>query len=289
VLRKRFTSVIAIIASIIGFAVASPAQEVSLQDQLAAQYRLVKMGSDTSGYSVTEEGTLLAIQKGGLLGIPYKDTSLLTNKYENGVVHPPSVAIRKGTDWLRKKFNQDEQTTKLFKVGDKVYPSKIEVNAAKDTVTMGIVACDTCNNTDPATYNKAQIIFQFPRGSLANANAGQVEDTIGQLLAVSDSKSDDEQAKNAQADAHADDHQQNDQQQNDQQQNEQGNAQEADQSQPQPAAQAEPQTIQLGQTPDQVKAILGKPDKDVSLGVKEIYIYKDMKITFKDGKVSDVQ
>ncbi|MGA9711638.1 MAG: hypothetical protein WBR31_07600, partial [Candidatus Sulfotelmatobacter sp.] len=41
------------------------AQAVSLQEQLAAQYKLVKMGSDTSGYSVVEEGTLLAIQKGG--------------------------------------------------------------------------------------------------------------------------------------------------------------------------------------------------------------------------------
>ena len=43
------------------------AQAVSLQEQLAAQYKLVKMGSDTGGYSVVEAGTLLAIQKGGIL------------------------------------------------------------------------------------------------------------------------------------------------------------------------------------------------------------------------------
>jgi hypothetical protein len=42
-------------------------------------------------------------------------------------------------------------------------------------------------------------------------------------------------------------------------------------------------------TPDQVEAALGKPDKKVTLGPKQIYIYKDMKVTFKDGKVSDVQ
>src|SRR5271165_149483 len=90
------------------------AQAVSLQEQLAAQYKVAKMGSDTSGYSVVEEGTLLAIQKGGIIGIPYKDTGLSTNKYESGVVHAPSQMAQKGFGMLKKKFGQDEPTTKLF-------------------------------------------------------------------------------------------------------------------------------------------------------------------------------
>jgi hypothetical protein len=53
--------------------------------------------------------------------------------------------------------------------------------------------------------------------------------------------------------------------------------------------QAQPQTIQLGQTTDQVQAALGTPDKIVNLGAKQIWVYKDLKVTFKDGKVSDVQ
>src|ERR1700757_5320274 len=65
----------------------------TLQEQLAAQYKLVKMGSDTSGYSVVEEGTLLALQKGGVMGVPYSDKTSLTNKYENGTVHSPSAAM----------------------------------------------------------------------------------------------------------------------------------------------------------------------------------------------------
>lgn len=48
-------------------------------------------------------------------------------------------------------------------------------------------------------------------------------------------------------------------------------------------------TVELGQTPDQVKAILGAPDKIVNLGTKEIFVYKDMKVVFQDGKVADVQ
>ncbi len=48
-------------------------------------------------------------------------------------------------------------------------------------------------------------------------------------------------------------------------------------------------TVQMGQSPDQVESILGKPSKVIDLGTKKIFVYKDMKIVFVDGKVSDVQ
>ena len=47
--------------------------------------------------------------------------------------------------------------------------------------------------------------------------------------------------------------------------------------------------IQPGQTLAEVKAALGAPIRIVSLGTKTIYVYKDMKITFKLGKVSDIE
>jgi hypothetical protein len=50
-----------------------------------------------------------------------------------------------------------------------------------------------------------------------------------------------------------------------------------------------PVTISFGQTIEEVGAILGQPEKVVDLGGKKIYVYKDMKITFADGRVSDVQ
>jgi hypothetical protein len=52
---------------------------------------------------------------------------------------------------------------------------------------------------------------------------------------------------------------------------------------------ASTKTVQLGQTPDEVKSALGAPDKVVKLGPKEIFVYKDMKVVFVDGKVADVQ
>jgi hypothetical protein len=257
------------------------AQGVSLQEQLAAQYKLVKLGSDTSGVSVVDAGTLLAIQKGGILGVPYSDKTVLTTKYEGGTVHTPSGLMVQGRKALLGHFSQtasEGQTTHLFAKGDKVYPTKIDVNVAKDTVSLGIVACDTCNKTDPPTYNKAQVVFQFPAGSLANASAGQVEDVIGQLLSIS---SDDAQQGGDQGGAQQGG---NDQQGN----NQQGGGQGGDQAQQQAPA-AEPQQIEKGQTPDQVKAALGNPDKIVNLGTKLIYVYKDIKVTFLNGKVSDVQ
>jgi hypothetical protein len=61
-------------------------------------------------------------------------------------------------------------------------------------------------------------------------------------------------------------------------------------NQPEPTADAAPpKTIALGQTKDEVIAALGQPQKLVNLGAKEIYIYPDMKVTFQNGKVADVQ
>jgi len=48
-------------------------------------------------------------------------------------------------------------------------------------------------------------------------------------------------------------------------------------------------TVKLGQTPDEVVAILGVPEKKIDLGTKKIFVYKDIKVTFADNKVSDVQ
>jgi len=248
------------------------AQAPTLQEQLAAQYKLTKMGSDTSGASVVDAGTMMAIEKGGILGVPYTDHSVLTTKYEGGTVHTPSGLMVAGKKSILGHFSTTQsegQTTHLFQKGDKVYATKLDVNLEKDTVSMLIVGSDA--KADPPAYNKANVAFVFPKGSLAKASAGDVEDTIGQLLAISD------------------DSQQGDQQQGDQQQQgQQQGGQDQGQQQPQ-QQQSEPQTIQMGMTTDQVQSTLGQPAKIVNLGPKQIYVYKDLKVTFFNGRVVDVQ
>ena len=58
---------------------------------------------------------------------------------------------------------------------------------------------------------------------------------------------------------------------------------------PPPPANAPPPTIALGQTKEQVTAAFGQPTKAAKIGAKEIFYYKDMKVTFLNGKVSNVE
>ena len=60
-------------------------------------------------------------------------------------------------------------------------------------------------------------------------------------------------------------------------------------SEPAATPAAAPTMITLGQTIDQVVAQMGQPIRIVDLGAKKIYVYKDLKITFTDEHVSDVQ
>jgi hypothetical protein len=49
------------------------------------------------------------------------------------------------------------------------------------------------------------------------------------------------------------------------------------------------QTVNLGDTPERVVEALGQPKNIVNLGARRIYIYANLKITFENGKVADVQ
>jgi hypothetical protein len=58
---------------------------------------------------------------------------------------------------------------------------------------------------------------------------------------------------------------------------------------PSPAPAVQTKTIALGQTRDQVISMFGQPAKVVQLGTKEIDYYPDMKVTFVQSKVTNVE
>jgi hypothetical protein len=58
---------------------------------------------------------------------------------------------------------------------------------------------------------------------------------------------------------------------------------------PAPAPPVESQTVNLGDTPERVTAAMGQPKNIVNLGTRQIYVYANLKITFENGKVTDVQ
>lgn len=169
-----------------------------------------------------------------------------------------------------------KNVSSYFQTGSKVYPPKIDVNLEKAKISFEVVACDSYNGGGSGSSMKGGVVFQFPKGYLETANAGTVEDTIGQVFSI---RSDDQ---NSDRDGGQNSGQNSGQNQGQQQ------AQSGLQG-GQAAAQAEPQTIQLGQSTDQVLAALDKPEKIVNLGPKQIFVYKDLKVAFVDGKVSDVQ
>jgi len=229
----------------------------SLQEQLKAQYKLVKTGADAYGLTVVDPGTVLDVQKGGLLGVPPQNAVVCPSKFQDGDLKGPNgfcAAMVK-------------QISRYLQVGTKVYPTKIDVNLDKDKVSFQVMECDSCNGVQQPSFYKSEVTFQFAKGSLRTTSVSQVEDTIGQVLAI---------------DSGGDSQQQNDQGAQNQGNNQGGQGQ-------QQAPPPEPQQIEKGQTPAQVKATLGNPDKIVTIGAKQIYVYKDIKVTFLNGKVSDVQ
>ncbi len=276
-MRQGIKMAVGVVALMVGglmpCALLAQPQTVSLEDQLKAQFTMVKMGADTGGAAVVEPGSVLVIKKGGILSVPYGDTNVMPTRYQDGTVHSPNNAVMKGIGFGLGKLGKT-QTTRLMQVGEKVYPTRIAVNLPKDQVSMSIVACDSCNNTSPTTFYKADVIFQFAKGSLATISPSQVEDTIAALLAFDDSA---DQGGNGNNNGGGNSGGNNDQQGG------------GDNGQAQQQAQQEPAQIEKGQTPDQVKAAIGVPDKIISLGAKQIYVYKDIKVTFINGKVSDVQ
>ena len=122
-MRQRIGLILLVIGVSVFGAVPNLFAQVPLEDQLKAQYTFVKMGADTGGAAVVEQGTILVIKKGGILSVPYGDQPSATH-YQDGVVHSPNAIMMKGIGFGMKKFGK-EQTTRLMQVGEKVYPSKL--------------------------------------------------------------------------------------------------------------------------------------------------------------------
>ena len=263
--NHRITLFVAIsVAMVLSCASSSRGQlapTASLGDEITAQYKLTKFGVDSTGLTVTDAGTVLMVQKGGILAFPPTDMGILPTKFENGSIHSPSPV-------LTGMFKQNV-STRFLTAGERVYISKLDINMKAAKITFSLVECDSCNGVQNPSNYKAVLTFQFAKGSLESANPADVENTIAQVLAV-----DSDQNQGAGGDQGGQDQQGGQQQQ------------EQPQQQQQPAATV---NITVGQTLDQVKAALGEPLKTVNLGTKQILVYKDLKVTLLKGKVTDVE
>src|SRR5271155_3401930 len=158
-----FASALLLAAALVCSSAASAqlAPTASLSDEITAQYKLTKFGVDSTGLTVTEAGTGLMVQKGGVLAFPPADLGVLATKYENGTIHSPNV--------MAGIFKQNV-STRFLTAGERVYVTKLDINLKGEKISFSIVECDSCNGvTTPANY-KASITFQFAKGYLESAN-----------------------------------------------------------------------------------------------------------------------
>ena len=249
------------------------AQGGGLESDLAAKYKLVKLGTDSSGLAVVDAGTVLVIKKGGILSVPSGNMVVVPSYVKDGQIKTANNTAMQGVNKLLKWKGASDPTgaastdTKFLTTAEKVYVYKIDVNRKDSKVTFWIIECDTCNSVTDPSNRKAQVVFQFPKDYLSGADGGQVSDVVNQILEIQADDAGQQQGQDAQQPA--------------------AQAEAAPAAAPAPAE--PPPTIQLGQSPDEVTGMLGQPQKIVNLGAKQIYIYKDMKITFVKGKVTDVQ
>jgi len=255
----------------------APSPDAPLAEQLKAFYKVTKFGAAAKGFTVLSPGTVLVIRKAGILGVPPANVAFGNSIYRDGELHQPTSGNRMIIG----------NVTRLLPVSEKVYVQTVDVNLKSDRVTLIIVQCDSCNGVNQQSSFKSMVSFEFAKGSLATADPAQIENTIGQVLSIENSSNGGQQPQDSSAQQQGQQQQPPKQQPHEQQPPEQ---QAPEQQAPeQQAPPPQPPTIQLGQTPDQVQAVLGQPDKIVNLGAKLIYVYKDLKVTFMNGKVADAQ
>jgi hypothetical protein len=230
-------------------------QKTNIDLKLQSQYMPTKLAGDRLRF--TQLGSVLVIQLDGLGASPANELTF-GNSYKDGrIKHSLAGALLHQANNVRD-----------LQAGEKVYLLKTEV---KDSgIVFNVQSCIACDGSptdlDPMPY-RASLTFQFPKRYWDTTDFAQIQQTISQVFTFADSPDTNAQPITQQPAA--------------------SDARPAQQQQPAP--QPEPVKIELGQTPNQVIASLGRPDKVVDLGSKKIYIYKDLKVTFVDGKVSDVQ
>ena len=233
------------------------AGKANIERGLAANYMPTKLAGIGDRLRFTQLGTVLVIQVDGMAASPVTEFAF-GNTYKDG-------RIKRS---LAGALIHQANSIRDLRAGDRVYLLKTEV---KDSgVVFNVQTCDLCDGSpgDLAQMPyRAALTFQYPKGYWNSTDFGQIQQTIGEVFAFANGPAPSAQP-NPEPIAPRD-------------------AQMA--QQPPPAPQPEPVKIGLGQTTAQVVAGLGQPDKVVDLGSKKIYIYKDLKITFVDGKVSDVQ
>ena len=267
-------------------------------ENLAQQFHTtyVETIMDASGLKVAKPGSTLVVQVEGVMANPNKNKAApYSNTFSDGQVKPDSALSVIKNPFGKLKASSAERA---LNVGEKVYLLKAEFNA--DNVAITVQSCGDCDPKamDPAHQPfRAKVTFKFLKGALAGTDMKHVQQTVDQVFKFPDAAGSSTDAAGADA----------------------GGGAPAPASAPgrpaappaaaapapapaaapEPQAQfapiappppppAEPRKLKVGMTIQEVKDGFGQPVNIIDLDTKVIYVYKDLKVTFVKGKVSDV-
>jgi hypothetical protein len=302
---KLLSSLVAILA--VAVVAANGQDTAALQKKLVSEYALTQPTADNT--DIVTAGSILVLQKSDLTLGPTSSSSLYQNVYRDGKIQASAFAKSKsffnkvgkvpglssipgvGTaaSGVATADSNSGATPRTYVTGEKLWVTKIEFkNENKEQAVVFELFTDAVNDV----RYKGALRFPLPKG----ATEDQVDKLVAEVFKVQpvedskDSKQADGGKQGQQAPAAA------------------AGAPAAAPPVAEPAAPAQaalpdiapppppvdqpaapPATVSLGQTPDQVIAALGQPQKIVKLPKKETYYYKDLKVIFTAGKVSDVQ
>jgi hypothetical protein len=248
-----------------------------IQEKLVSQIKLTKAAADHS--DVVTAGDVVVLHKDGLMMCSSASSYAFSNTYSNGVL--ASNLNNRAKDAARSFLKghlpfggggsasdaaNNGCTQRKFVAGEKFWITGISLQ--KD----GILVSTFSDPYNDVRYY-GEIKFPFPKGSVPPVDA--FAKTVAEVITVEPGDDKDKGNQNDQASQQA-------------QPAAPAPAPMQDIAPPPPPADAPPPTIAIGQTKDQVSAAFGQPARVAKLGAKEIFYYKDMKVTFTNGKVSNV-
>jgi len=240
-----------------------------LQQKLESTYAITKPTDDKS--DIVTAGAVLILQKDKIIMYSTANQVLPQNTYKNGKLSEGAFGVHDNVQKFGSFIGhpapaQAQTQSRHFVTGEKFWVTGIAVQG--DGVVFTLFS-------DPYQDVRYQCTLKFPYTKGTTPSTDEVLKTVAEVFKVQEddsAKSDDKgnQQPAAGADAQA--------------------APAADQAPAaDPAPAAPPATVAIGQSTDEVVAILGQPDKILNLGAKQIYVYKDLKVTFVKGKVTDAQ
>ena len=246
-----------------------------IQEKLVSQIKLTKPTADRT--DIVTAGDVVVLHKDGLMMCSSDSSYAFSNSYSSGALtanynnraKDAAKSFLKG----RLPFGGGGSATdaanngcasRKFVAGEKFWVTGIILQ--KDGILV-----DTFSDPYNNVRFYGEIKFVFPRGSAPPAD--DFVKTVSEVLTVQPADDSDKGSQGDQGEQPA-------------------SAAPAPMqaiAPPPPPADAPPPTIAIGQTKDQVAASFGQPVRIAKLGAKEIYYYKDMKVTFTNGKVSNVE